>query len=398
MSLPEVIYPLIFRGFSFSVPTRIVFEINAINKIGEEMKSFGASNVLIVTDPTIGKMRAINRVVNNLGDMNIKFDVFDRAESEPSLASVEELTEVTRKGKFDAIIGIGGGSVMDSAKVASISISNPGNVKDFIGVEQVKAKGAPLICVPTTSGTGSEVTRFAVITVQDKKLDVVSQNIIPNVAILDPILTVTMPPGITAGTGMDALSHAIESVLSQDATPLTDALALEAIRLIWKHLRTAYNNGRNIEARSYMSLAATIAGLVFNNAGLVLGHSLSQTFGPIYKVPHGMSCAMTLPYVMEYYLPVIPEKLALIASKMDENLIGLPPRKLALEAIYSVKNLAEDLDVPPSLKEVGVPKDDLPRLTEICIKDWPRPNSPRIITKKSVLKTFERMWKGQTVE
>lgn len=398
MSLPEVIYPLIFRGFSFSVPTRIVFEINAINKIGEEMKSFGASNVLIVTDPTIGKMRAINRVVNNLGDMNIKFDVFDRAESEPSLASVEELTEVTRKGKFDAIIGIGGGSVMDSAKVASISISNPGNVKDFIGVEQVKAKGAPLICVPTTSGTGSEVTRFAVITVQDKKLDVVSQNIIPNVAILDPILTVTMPPGITAGTGMDALSHAIESVLSQDATPLTDALALEAIRLIWKHLRTAYNNGRNIEARSYMSLAATIAGLVFNNAGLVLGHSLSQTFGPIYKVPHGMSCAMTLPYVMEYYLPVIPEKLALIASKMDENLIGLPPRKLALEAIYSVKNLAKDLDVPPSLKEVGVPKDDLPRLTEICIKDWPRPNSPRIITKKSVLKTFERMWKGQTVE
>lgn len=398
MSLPEVIYPLIFRGFSFSVPTRIVFEINAINKIGEEMKSFGASNVLIVTDPMIGKMRAINRVVNKLRDMNLKFDVFDRAESEPSLASVEELTEVTRKGKFDAIIGIGGGSVMDSAKVASISISNPGNVKDFIGVEQVKAKGAPLICVPTTSGTGSEVTRFAVITVQDKKLDVVSQNIIPNVAILDPILTVTMPPGITAGTGMDALSHAIESVLSQDATPLTDALALEAIRLIWKHLRTAYNNGRNIEARSYMSLAATIAGLVFNNAGLVLGHSLSQTFGPIYKVPHGMSCAMTLPYVMEYYLPVIPEKLALIASKMDENLIGLPPRKLALEAIYSVKNLAEDLDVPPSLKEVGVPKDDLPRLTEICIKDWPRPNSPRIITKKSVLKTFERMWKGQTVE
>lgn len=398
MSLPEVIYPLIFRGFSFSVPTRIVFEINAINKIGEEMKSFGASNVLIVTDPIIGKMRAINRVVNKLRDMNLKFDVFDRAESEPSLASVEELTEVTRKGKFDALIGIGGGSVMDSAKVASISISNPGNVKDFIGVEQVKAKGAPLICVPTTSGTGSEVTRFAVITVQDKKLDVVSQNIIPNVAILDPILTVTMPPGITAGTGMDALSHAIESVLSQDATPLTDALALEAIRLIWKHLRTAYNNGRNIEARSYMSLAATIAGLVFNNAGLVLGHSLSQTFGPIYKVPHGMSCAMTLPYVMEYYLPVIPEKLALIASKMDENLIGLPPRKLALEAIYSVKNLAEDLDVPPSLKEVGVPKDDLPRLTEICIKDWPRPNSPRIITKKSVLKTFERMWKGQTVE
>jgi alcohol dehydrogenase class IV len=398
MSLPEVIYPLVFRRFSFSAPTRIVFEINAINKIGKEVKLFGVSNVLIVTDPAIGKMEAVNRVMNNLRDMNIKFDVFDRAESEPSLASVEELTEVARKGKFDAIIGIGGGSVMDSAKVASIGISNPGNVRDFIGVERVKAKGAPLICVPTTSGTGSEVSRFAVITVQDRKLVVTSRNIIPNAALLDPMLTVTMPPRVTAGSGMDALSHAIESVLSLGATPLTDALALEAIRLISKYLRTAYNNGRNIEARSYMSLAATISGLAFNNAGLVLGHSVSQTFGPIYKVPHGMSCAMALPYIMEYYLPAVPDKLALIARKMDENLRGLPPRKLALEAIYSVRNLAKDLGVPLSLKEVGVPKEDLSRLTEICVKNWPRPNSPRTITKKSVLKTFERMWKGPAAE
>jgi alcohol dehydrogenase class IV len=200
-----------------------------------------------------------------------------------------------------------------------------------------------------------------------------------------------MPAKITAGSGMDALSHAIEGVLSSFATPLTQSIALEAIRLISDNVRVAYHKGRDIEARYNMSLAATMAGLSFNDPGVVHGHSIAQTFSPLYGIPHGLSCAMTLPYIMTFYRPVCPNRLAQIATAMDVDNIGLSESEAAEAAIIEVHKLNEDLDIP-SLREVGVEKEKLPEIARDCVKYWVRANSPRQLTENAALQILEDMW------
>jgi len=234
---------------------------------------------------------------------------------------------------------------------------------------------------------------FSVLSVGKKKMDVVSPNILPDMALIDPFLTTTLPPQVTAGTGMDALSQAIETVTSLATTPLTDALALTAIQLIMKWLKIAYIDGNNTQARSGMALAATLSGLAFGSGKLTLGHSLAQTFGPVRKIPHGTSCGVALPYVMEFYLPVIPEKLSLIAAAMGVETQAAPQNGAA--AIRAVMKLVDEIGVPTSLKELGFDKGEMSRLAEICVKEWPRPNSPRRLTQEAVLEVLERMWEGK---
>jgi len=238
---------------------------------------------------------------------------------------------------------------------------------------------------------------FSVLTVGDKKMDVVSPHILPDVALVDPVLTVTMPPKLTAGTGMDALSQAVETVTSLAATPLTDALALKAIQLVRNSLRVAYAKGDSLKARSEMALAATLSGLAFGSGKLTLGHSLAQTFGPLRRIPHGVSCGIALPYVMEFYLPAIPEKLFMIAEAVGVETRGISVREAGIEAIRFVKELAGDIGIPSSLRDVGFDMDQLPLLAETCVKEWPRPNSPRELNKQSVLEVLERMWEGQVL-
>ena len=283
---------------------------------------------------------------------------------------------------------------MDMAKVASLSISNLGRIENYVGVELVKRRGLPIYCIPTTAGTGSEVTRVAVVTVGKIKKAIVSSKIVPDIALVDPKLTVTMPPKVTAGSGLDALSHAIEAILSLNANPMTIALGLEAVRLISENLRTAYYDGRNVEARYHMSLAATMAGLSFNGPGLVHGHSIAQTFGPLYGVPHGLSCAMTLPYIMDFYLPAVPERLAWVAEAMGEDVYGLTSSEAARLAVEAVYKLCVDLKVP-SLRDVGVERESIPELAEFCVKEWVRPNSPRSLTKEDAIRILEKMWEGE---
>ena len=203
-----------------------------------------------------------------------------------------------------------------------------------------------------------------------------------------------MPPKVTVGSGLDALSHAVEAILSLDANPMTIALGLEAVRLISENLRVAYYDGRNVEARYHMSLAATMAGLSFNGPGLVHGHSIAQTFGPLYGVPHGLSCAMTLPYIMEFYLPAVPERLAWIAEAIGEDVYGLSLREAGRLAVEAVYELCVELDVP-SLKDVGVEKERIPEIAELCVREWVRPNSPRLLTREDAIKILERMWEGE---
>jgi len=396
MLLPDIEYPSMNQVTTFVSPRKIIFGAGSRSNLKEEIQSLGGARPLIVTYPKTATVAKVAEVVKSLESDGMEIRVYEKAEPEPRIEVAKDLAGYTRAGKFDLVVGIGGGSVMDLAKIASMSATNPGQVKDYLGVNLLRRKGTPLICMPTTSGTGSEVTMFSVLTVRSKKMDVVSPYILPDIALVDPVLTVTMPPELTAGTGMDALSQAIETVTSLAATPLTDALALKAIQLVRNSLRTAYAKGDNLKARSEMALAATLSGLAFGSGKLTLGHSLAQTFGPLRKIPHGVSCGIALPYVMEFYLPAIPEKLSLIAKEMGVETKGMPPSKAGIEAVRFVKKLAKDIGIPSSLREVGFDRGELPLLAEICVKEWPRPNSPRELTMQSVLKVLEKMWKGGT--
>jgi len=380
---------------AFVSPRKIIFGVGSRGNLREEIRSLGGSRPLIVTYPKTATVASIAEVLRSLESDGMEIHVYEKAEPEPRIEVAEDLAQYTRAGEFDSIVGIGGGSAMDLAKIASMSVRNPGQVRDYLGVNLLHRKGAPLICMPTTSGTGSEVTMFSVLTVGGKKMDVVSPHILPDVALMDPVLTVTMPPELTAGTGMDALSQAVETVTSLAATPLTDALALKAIQLVGNSLRAAYAKGDSLKARSEMALAATLSGLAFGSGKLTLGHSLAQTFGPLREIPHGVSCGIALPYVMEFYLPTIPEKLSMIAEAMRMETRGISAREAGIKAIQFVKKLAADIGIPSTLRDVGFDRDQLPLLAETCVKEWPRPNSPRDLTKQSVLEVIEKMWEGR---
>jgi len=395
MPLSDIFYPSMNQMTTFVSPRKIIFGAGSRGNLREEIQSLGGSRPLIVTYPKTASVANMAEVLRSLESDGMEIRVYEKAEPEPRVEVAEDLAGYTRAGKFDSIVGIGGGSVMDLAKIASMSVTNPGQIKDYLGFNLLRKKGAPLICIPTTSGTGSEVTMFSVLTVGSKKMDVASHYILPDVALVDPVLTVTMPPKLTAGTGMDALSQAVETVTSLAATPLTDSLALKAIQLVRNSLKVVYANGDNLKARSEMALAATLSGLAFGSGKLTLGHSLAQTFGPLRRIPHGVSCGIALPYIMEFYLPTIPEKLSIIAEAMGAETRGISVREAGIEAIRFVKKLAEDIDIPLSLREVGFDRDQLTLLAETCVKEWPRPNSPRELTRQSVLEVLEKMWEGR---
>ncbi len=278
---------------------------------------------------------------------------------------------------------------MDTAKVASFSVANPGNIENYLGRGLIRYRGLPLICIPTTSGTGSEITVSAVFSVGNMKRFFASPHIVPDAAIVDPSLTVSLPPKATAGSGLDALSHAIEGIISLNSTSLTQAIGLEAIKLISNNIRRAYYNGRDLEARYNMSFAATMAGLSFSEPGVIHGHSIAQTFGPIYNVPHGLSCAMTLPFIMEFYKSAVPDKLSKIAESLGVDTTRLTDSEASEAAIHTVHEINEDLEIP-SLKSVGADRKDFMKIAKDCVKSWVRPNSPKQLTEKAVIQILER--------
>ncbi|MEM2875594.1 MAG: iron-containing alcohol dehydrogenase [Candidatus Bathyarchaeia archaeon] len=391
----DLVLPYSFSVLTTYSPRKLIVGLDASEKIADELVLEGGTKVLIVTDKGVEEAGILEKVTSHLEGSGVGFDVYDGVEPDPSVSTAEKVAEKVRGGDYRAVIGLGGGSSMDTAKVASISVSNPGRIESYIGTELVKIRGLPLYCLPTTSGTGSEVTRVAVFTVGRRKRPLVSSHVVPDVAIVDPKLTVSMPPRVTASSGLDALSHAVEGIISLKANPMTIALGLEAVKLIMENLRVAYYDGRNIQARYNMSLAATMAGFLINGPGLVHGHALAQTFGPLYNVPHGISCAMTLPYIMEFYLPAVPDKMARIAEAMGEDVYGLTLREAGEMAIRATHELTMDLEIP-SLREVGVEREKFSEIAEICVNEWVRPNSPRQLTKKDVVEILERMWEGES--
>ncbi|MEM4481686.1 MAG: iron-containing alcohol dehydrogenase [Desulfurococcaceae archaeon] len=401
MLIPYSPYKQLTSLSAIYLPKKVVFELGGTFRLLEELKLLGVdrgSGVLLVLDPAVKHLDQVVKGVKLLEEAGYRVDAYTDIEYEPTIECAKRLAEYAWRGDYRAVVGIGGGSTIDLAKVAAVGRDNPGkDIELFIGLDKVPRRLTPLIALPTTAGTAAEVSRFSIFTKGYSKTGIHGVHVMPDVAVVDPALTYSLPPRVTAGTGLDALSHAVEGLLSYDSTLFSDVAAYLSIELIFKYLRRAYFKGSDVEARYFMSLAATTAGIPLNVARVILGHSISQVVGPTYKLHHGAACGMALPYIMDFYFPVAQEKLAVIARAAGVDTALLDVQGAAEEAVRATWDLVMDLDIPLSLREVGVSRAELEALAERTVKEWPRPNSPIDLTKERVLKVYQAMYEGSLV-
>ncbi|HEU5318115.1 MAG TPA: iron-containing alcohol dehydrogenase [Chloroflexota bacterium] len=380
--------------FPFRVPPTQLFGTGAVEKIGDEAKRLGISRALVVTDPGVAKAGIAERVRELLDAAGVATAVYDGVEPEPSVASVERAVEAAGT-EHDAIVGVGGGSALDTAKGLSLRSANPGPLQRYFGVELVEKSGLPTILVPTTAGTGSEITPNAIFDDTERKLKagIVSHRLFAQVAIVDPDLTVGVPPHITAASGIDALTHAMESYVAVRATPHTDLYALESIRLIAANLRTAVARGGDRAARYGQALGSFYAGISITNAGTGLCHAMAYPLGSAYHVPHGMANALLLPAVLEYNALGDVPKMARVAEAMGERVDGLSDREAARVGVDAVRQLCADVGLPKGLREVGVPEDALEGFVEGALSAQRLiTNNPRVPDAQAVLRIYRESY------
>lgn len=347
-------------------PNKIKLGNGVAGSVAEELKLLGCSKALLVTDPGIVAAGLLKGIETSLVDSNLSFIRYDKVEPEPRSHIIDEGAALYQTEQCDAIIGVGGGSSLDVAKGISVLATNEGSILDYVGLNMVPRKGAPMILMPTTAGTGSEVTRGLVMTdeAQHIKCVVFTSYILPEVALIDPDLTVSMPPVITADTGMDSLVHAIEAFVSTGATPFSDMWAREAIHLIGRYLPIACAKGSNSEARYQLCMAAVLSGLAFTNAGLGAVHALAYPLGTEYHMTHGRTNAIMLPHVMKYNLPGNPAKYRIIAELLGEDTTDLSDLTGASLSLDAVLNLLEAIDVSCNIGDYNIAESDLDLLVE----------------------------------
>lgn len=339
------------------MPGRILYGRGSFAEVGRIAASLG-KNVLIVSDPIMDRMGNVAACEQYLSEQGIPCAKYVGVDSEPTDRHVDEALTMCRELGCDTLVAVGGGSCLDTAKAAAVLMTNGGHIRDYVGSHKPFAnKPLPLIAVPTTAGTGSEVTKVTVIidTEQDVKMMLARPELLPAVAIVDPILTLSCPPSVTAATGVDALCHAMEAFISRRAQPVTDAWALQAIELIMKNLRLAYEQGDNLEAREQMALASMLAGAAFSNASVTLVHGMSRPIGAMFHVPHGVSNAMLLPAVLEFTKESALERLAIIGRIIASDGTGRSEAETVDKLILEIKRLCRDLQIP-NVKTWGIDK------------------------------------------
>ena len=359
------------------MPSKLHVGEGAAAYAGSEALRAGATKALVVTDKILIETGTVAPVLKSLKEARIAYEVYDGVDKEPTLQHVNDGLRIVREKKCDVLIGCGGGSPLDVAKAISVMATNPGEIQDYMGADKVNVKGLPLFAVPTTAGTGSEATMFTIITdtVNDVKMLIGSPLLLPSVAIVDPLLTMKMPRGLTAATGLDALTHAIEAYVSLKAQPMTDVLALSAIKLISRYLPTAWKNPDDTEARAQTMLGALQAGIAFSNASVALVHGMSRPIGALFHVPHGVSNAALLGVVMEFSLSGNMQRYADIACAMGVASADEAPEKAAMKGAEKVKQIISDLEVP-SLSKLGVTQEKLVPVVEKMALDAIASGSP----------------------
>ncbi|WP_096199468.1 iron-containing alcohol dehydrogenase [Bacillus sp. FJAT-45350] len=368
--------------YGFFIPSVNLMGVGAVKEAGPRIKSLGCQRALIVTDEGLYKMGVADQIAAYIREAGVEVEIFSGAEPNPTDKNVEDGLNAYNDKGCDAIVSLGGGSSHDCAKGIGLVAANGGRIHDYEGVDQSKSPSIPIIAINTTSGTASEMTRFCIITDSERKIKmaIVDKHVTPTISINDPILTVKKPAGLTAATGMDALTHAIEAYVSTSATPITDACALQAIRLVSNNLRAAVANGEDIDARNNMSYAQFLAGMAFNNASLGYVHAIAHQFGGFYNLPHGVCNAILLPHVERFNLIAKPERFVDIAVALGENVSGLPTREAAEKAITAIETLAKDVGIPSGFTELGAKEEDIAILAENAMNDACALTNPRKAT------------------
>jgi len=375
-------------------PKTLITGVGAVDQLGIAAKKLNGSKVLVITDQGVSECGMCVDVERPLVEAGLAVDFYDKAVPEPPMSTIEEIVRIVEQGGYDLIVGFGGGSPIDVAKAAAVLPHTGDTVYDYVGIDQVKKKGLPIIAVPTTAGTGSECTAIAIFA--NEKLNVkqglVSPFLMPNVALIDPALTVSCPPNVTAASGMDALIHNIEAYTSVNATMHTDSLAYEGIKLISQSIRTAVYDGTNMWARDAMAMGSMMGGIAFGNAGVGAVHALSYPIGGMFHVPHGVANTMVLPWAMDFNKLACLRWMRQVGEAMGENMMGLSDREAADKTVAALRLLADDLGVPQYLSDVDIPESAIPDLVEGAktqARLWN--NNPRKYTPEDMAQVYRNM-------
>jgi alcohol dehydrogenase len=386
-----------------------VFGPGSIVRLSDELNRLGVRKVCVVADTNCEKIGHLKKVVSNI-PKDVTFDILPAVSGEPTTDTMDQAVEFVRKQQPQQVIGIGGGSAMDTAKIAAALARSEGRTEDYFSLppsapaRQFKPS-IKTILIPTTSGTGSEADSGVVVitTVKGRKMKLVtgSPTMYADVSIVDPEMTVTLPPRQTAGCGMDALSHLLEGYLSSETFPVSDMFALKGAQLVFRSLRSAYHDGSDIAARFDMALAASLGGYIFSFPWFAayLGHAVAEYAGAKFAIPHGIACGIALPYMMEFNLPACTERLALLARTIDIHTTGTT-REMATAAVEMVASLIRDVDLPMSFREAGVPESEVKPIAkdlfEIIQHGYNLPaTSPRKLTAENAHNYVRNMWEGK---
>ncbi|KPN74503.1 iron-containing alcohol dehydrogenase [Neisseria sp. 74A18] len=371
----------------FFMPVQNILGENALSEAMDVITALGLKKALIVTDGGLSKMGVADKIGGLLKEKSIDYTVFDKAQPNPTVSNVNDGLAALKDADADFIVSLGGGSSHDCAKAVAIVATNGGKIEDYEGLDKSKKPQLPLIAINTTAGTASEMTRFAVITDEERhvKMAIVDKHVTPLLSVNDPSLMEGMPAPLTAATGMDALTHAVEAYVSTIASPITDACAVKAIELIARYLPTAVKEPKNKEAREKMAYAQFLAGMAFNNASLGYVHAMAHQLGGFYDLPHGVCNALLLPHVERFNQQAAKERLdeiGTILSKNNDDLKGL-------DVIDAITKLARIVGIPKSLKELGVKKEDFGVLADNALKDVCGFTNPIQANKEQIVGIFE---------
>ncbi|MEH6350553.1 L-threonine dehydrogenase [Pseudomonas sp. 3JA] len=375
---------------TFFIPAVNIMGLGCLDEAMTAIRNYGFRKALIVTDEGLAKAGVATKVAELLAIQDVDSVIFDGAKPNPSIANVELGLGLLKESQCDFVVSLGGGSPHDCAKGIALCATNGGQIRDYEGVDRSSKPQLPLIAINTTAGTASEMTRFCIITDETRhvKMAIVDRNVTPLMSVNDPALMVAMPKGLTAATGMDALTHAIEAYVSTAATPITDACALKAITLISNNLRLAVRDGNDLTARENMAYAQFLAGMAFNNASLGFVHAMAHQLGGFYDLPHGVCNAVLLPHVQSFNASVCAVRLTDVAHAMGADTRGFSPEEGARDAIAAIRKLALDVDIPAGLRDLGVRLNDVPVLAANALKDACGLTNPRAADQRQIEEIF----------
>ena len=379
-------------SYKFFMPAISLMGADCLKDAGDQVGELGFKKALIVTDKVLGQIGIVKKVTDVLDNKNIEYAIYDETKPNPTVKNVNDGLALLKEKECDFVISLGGGSAHDCAKGIALLATNGGEIKDYEGVDKSKKPQLPMVGINTTAGTGSEMTLFAIITDEERhiKMALVDKHLTPIIAVNDPMLMLAMPKSLTAATGMDALTHAIEAYVSTSATPITDACAEKAIELISNYLVNAVENGEDVEARDMMAYAEYLAGMAFNNASLGYVHAMAHQLGGFYNLPHGVCNAILLPHVQEYNKATSASRLAKIAKIMGGNIEGLTDEQGADLCIDMIKSLSQTIGIPEGLGVLGVKESDFETLATNALNDACSLTNPRKGNLEEVIAIFRK--------